>query len=169
MTGKRRAKSGKVSAGLLMYRRKGGQLKVFLVHPGGPFFARKDEGVWSIPKGEVEEGDELLPTAVREFEEETGIRPTGEQVPLGAVRQRAGKTVHAWAFEGDYDPTRPIRSNTFRMEWPPRSGRMREFPEVDRAAFYDLVTAKRKINPAQAAFIDTLESLLSQTGVGPPE
>src|SRR3954470_5515017 len=140
----------KVSAGLLMYRRQGGQLQVLLVHPGGPFWRNKDAGAWTIPKGEVAEGEDLLATARREFEEELGVRPAGTFVPLTPVRQKGGKQVHAWCFEGDLDPA-AVRSNTFTMEWPPKSGRQAEFPEVDRAEFFDLPTARQKINPAQVA------------------
>ena len=143
-----------------MYRRRGGELEVFLVHPGGPFFAKKDEGAWSIPKGEIEEGDDALTTALREFREETGIEPSGDLTDLGTVKQKGGKMVHAWAFEGDYNEDRPIRSNTFSMEWPPRSGKRREFPEVDKAAFFSATAAKQKINPAQAELIERLQKEL---------
>lgn len=156
------AKRPRVSAGLLMYRRSGGALEVFLAHPGGPFFAKKDAGVWSIPKGEIEEGDDALETARREFREETGIPPGAELLPLGTVRQKGGKLVHAWAFAGDVEQGQPCASNTFTIEWPPGSGRRCEFPEIDRVAFFDLETARRKINPAQAAFIDRLVALLEQ-------
>ena len=122
----------KNSAGLLLYRFRDGNLEVFLVHPGGPFWAKKDLGVWSIPKGEIDEGEEPLGAARREFEEETGFSPEGTFRELTPVRQRSGKIVHAWAVEGDCDPT-ALRSNTFTLEWPPRSGRMQEIPEVDRA------------------------------------
>ncbi len=143
-----------------MYRRTERGLEVLLAHPGGPLFARRDEGVWTIPKGEVEAGDNLLATARREFEEEIGLRPPGPFVPLGSVTQRSGKVVHAWAFEGDLDVSRPPRSNTFELEWPPRSGRMRSFPEVDRAGFFDPDEARRRVNPAQRPFIDRLEGIL---------
>lgn len=150
----------KRSAGLLMYRR-GNGLELFLVHPGGPFFAKKDEGAWTVPKGEIEEGDEPLPTARREFEEETGL-PVPEEgfIELGEIQQKGGKRVLAWAFEGDCDPEE-IRSNAFEMEWPPRSGRKQSFPEIDRARFFAPPEARRKINPAQAAFIDRLEEALA--------
>ncbi len=131
-----------------------------LVHPGGPFFRNKDEGAWSIPKGEVAEGEDLLVTARREFAEELGPRPEGLFLPLGEVRQRGGKIVHAWAIEGDHDDTRPVSSNTFTIEWPPRSGRQQAFPEIDQARFFDPDTARVKINPAQVAFIDRLEGVL---------
>jgi len=134
----------KQSAGLVMYRIRDGQLQVLLVHPGGPFWAKKDLGAWSIPKGEIEPNEDALSTAKREFEEETGIKPDGEMVSLGAVRQKSGKTVAAWAFAGDCD-AREIRSNFFSMEWPPRSGKQQQFPEIDRAEFFTLEAAKEKI------------------------
>jgi len=148
----------KTSAGLLMYRVPEGRIEVLLVHPGGPFWEKKDEGAWSIPKGEVEEGEEMLAVARREFQEELGLVAEGPFVELTPVKQKGGKVVHAWAFAGDCDPA-AIRSNTFTMEWPPKSGRLMTFPEVDRAAFFDLVTARRKINPAQIGFLDELEKL----------
>src|SRR5262252_3749819 len=125
----------KLSAGLLMYRRREGGLEVFLVHPGGPFWAKKDLGAWSIPKGEYDEGEEPLAAARREFEEETGIQPEGHFVPLKTIKQPGGKTVLAWAFEGDADVA-AIKSNTFSMEWPPHSGKQQDFPEVDRAGWF---------------------------------
>lgn len=149
------------SAGLIMYRVRDGRLQVFLVHPGGPFWAKKDEGAWSIPKGEFSPEEDALCAAKREFEEETGIRVQGEFLPLGAIRQKSGKSVRAWAFEGDCDPER-IQSNTFSMEWPPRSGKSREFPEVDRAAFFEIAEAKRRINPAQVELLSTLEKMISR-------
>lgn len=145
----------KISAGILLYRRKNGLLQVFLAHPGGPFFAKKDEGAWSIPKGELDEGEDPLAAARREFEEETGCRPEGSFIPLSPVTQKGGKTVLAWAVEGECDPA-TIRSNTFTLEWPPKSGQMREFPEVDRAGWFTVEEAKRKINPAQAALLEEL-------------
>ena len=153
----------KTSAGLLMYRVRGGTIEVLLVHPGGPFWRKKDEGAWSIPKGEVELGEELLATARREFHEELGLEAAGNFIPLTPIRQKGGKVVHAWAFEGDCDPA-AIRGNTFTMEWPPKSGRAIEFPEVDKAAFFDLEAARRKINPAQAALLDQLDRLLKTAG-----
>jgi len=153
----------KTSAGLLMYRVRGGTIEVLLVHPGGPFWRKKDEGAWSIPKGEVESGEEWLATARREFHEELGIEAAGNFVPLTPVRQKGGKVVYAWAFEGDCDPA-AIRSNTFTMEWPPKSGCPMEFPEVDKAAFFDLDAARRKINPAQTALLDQLDRLLKTAG-----
>ena len=142
-----------------MYRVRGGALQVLLAHPGGPFWARKDEGAWSLPKGECAEGEEALAAACREFEEETGFRPQGPFAPLGEVRQRSGKHVQAWAFEGDCDCAQLV-SNTFEMEWPPRSGRMQSFPEVDRIEWFDLATARRKILPAQQPFLDRLGEAL---------
>jgi predicted NUDIX family NTP pyrophosphohydrolase len=150
----------RVSAGLLMFRRKGDAPQVLLAHPGGPLWAKKDLGAWTIPKGEGAPDEDLLATARREFEEETGFRPQGPFHPLGSVKQRAGKVVHAWAFEGDVDPA-SLRSNTFSMEWPPRSGQRHDFPEVDRAEFFDLDEARRRINPAQAPLLDALEGLLA--------
>lgn len=143
----------KTSAGLLMYRRHGGHLEVLLVHPGGPFWRHRDAGAWSIPKGELDDAEDPLEAARREFEEETGLRPEGPFLELPAVRQKAGKVVHAWAFEGDWDPAR-LRSNTFEIEWPPKSGKTAEFPEVDRAEFFDLATAREKINAGQAPLLD---------------
>lgn len=145
----------RLSAGLLMYRVRGGQLQVLLAHPGGPFYRKKDDGVWTVPKGEPEPNEDLLAAAQREFSEETGLRASGPFIPLTPVRQKGGKTVHAWAFQGDCDPA-AIVSNTFTMEWPPRSGQTATFPEVDRADFFDVETAKRKVKPAQAALIDEL-------------
>jgi len=138
-----------------MYRRQGNRLEVLLMHPGGPFWARKDLGAWSIPKGEYEDGEEPLRAAVREFIEETGLEPRGSFLELAPVRQKGGKIVSAWAFEGDCDPG-SLRSNTFSLEWPPRSGRMKEFPEVDRAAWYDLDEAREKILPSQIPFLEEL-------------
>jgi predicted NUDIX family NTP pyrophosphohydrolase len=157
---KEKGKRSNLSAGLLMFRIKGGELQVFLVHPGGPFWAKKDEGAWSIPKGEVQENEPLLDTAIREFEEEIGVVPKGEFLELGSIKQRGGKTVHAWAFEGDYDESRPIKSNLFSMEFPPGSGKIREFPEIDKARFFGLEEARKKINPAQVEFIERLQSAL---------
>ena len=149
----------KLSAGLLMFRRSRG-LELFLVHPGGPFFRNKDEGAWSIPKGEVEDGAEPLAAALREFSEETGAAaPQGELVPLGEIRQKGGKRVLAWAIEGDLEPS-AVKSNTFEIEWPPRSGRKEEFPEIDRAEYFPPELARRKLNPAQAELVDRLERKL---------
>jgi predicted NUDIX family NTP pyrophosphohydrolase len=144
------------SAGILLHRDAGGGIEVLLVHPGGPFWARRDAGVWSIPKGEYSDGEDPLDAARREFAEELGSRaPDGDPADLGEIRQKSGKVVHGWALAGDLDPV-TIQSNTFTLEWPPRSGRMREFPEVDRAEWFGLERAREKINPAQAAFLDRL-------------
>lgn len=149
------------SAGLLMYRKSGSVLEVFLVHPGGPFWAKKDIGAWSIPKGTIAEGEEKLETAKREFTEETSIIPSEPFIDLGEIRQKSGKRVNAWAFERDGDPPQ-IKSNTFTIEWPPRSGRMREFPEIDRGEFFTLPEARRKINQHQVEFLNRLASVLSE-------
>jgi predicted NUDIX family NTP pyrophosphohydrolase len=147
------------SAGLLLYRFQGGELQVFLVHPGGPFWARKDTGAWSIPKGEFDDEDPLM-AARRELFEETGAKVDGEFLALKPVTQKNGKVVHAWAVEADIDAEK-IHSNTFEMEWPPRSGRKQEFPEVDRAAWFSVDVGMEKINPAQAGLIRELQGLLS--------
>jgi predicted NUDIX family NTP pyrophosphohydrolase len=144
---------------LLLYRRRDAKREVLLVHPGGPFWQNRDDGVWSIPKGEMVENETGIDVARREFQEELGVpAPEGELASLGAVRQAGGKVVHAWALPGDLDVTRTT-SNTFEIEWPPRSGRIQQFPEVDRAAWFDVDTARRKMVPAQAAFLDRLEEL----------
>jgi predicted NUDIX family NTP pyrophosphohydrolase len=141
---------------VLLYRGAGPALEVLLVHPGGPFWAARDGGAWSIPKGEHEEGEDARAAAWREFAEELGSPPPdGEALELGEIRQKAGKTVEAWGLEGDLDPDQ-VRSNTFTMEWPPRSGQMREFPEVDRAQWFGLEEARERINPAQAPLLDRL-------------
>jgi predicted NUDIX family NTP pyrophosphohydrolase len=150
----------RVSAGLLMFRLRDGKLQVLLAHPGGPFFKNKDEGTWTIPKGEIEPGEDLLEAAKREFNEETGLTPMGPFIALTTVRQKGGKIVHAWAFEGDCYPSAVV-SNTFTLEWPPRSGRRMEFPEIDRADFFDVATAKRKIKSGQEALIEELEQIVS--------
>ena len=152
-------KAERLSAGLLLYRRKARGFEVLLVHPGGPFHARKDLGAWSIPKGEPDKGEDLLAAAHREFREETGFDVDGPTVPLGTVRQKGGKIVHAWAIEGDADP-RALASNHFELEWPSGSGKLRSFPEVDRAAWFAPDQARRKLNSAQAELIDRLEALL---------
>jgi predicted NUDIX family NTP pyrophosphohydrolase len=157
------ASNARTSAGILLYRRAGvagrgrdGQLEVLLVHPGGPFWARRDQGAWSIPKGEYEPGDDALEAARREFAEELGSPPPDvEPLDLGEVRQKSGKLVHAWAVEGDIDPS-TTHSNTFTLEWPPRSGRTREYPEVDRVEWFTLDAAREKLNQAQTAFLDRL-------------
>lgn len=145
----------KLSAGLLLYRRRGDVLEVFLVHPGGPFWAKKDLGAWSIPKGELAEGEDPLAAAKREFTEETGFPIEGEFRPLKPLRQPSGKTVAAWAVEGDCDPAE-LRSNTFEMEWPPKSGKRQAFPEVDRAAWFSIEEARERILAGQAPFLDEL-------------
>ena len=146
----------KRSAGILLYRRSSGVLEVFLVHPGGPFFVTKDEGYWSIPKGEYDDSEDPLVAARREFEEETGFPLDGEFHALAPIRQKSGKLVTAWAVEGDCDPAR-LNSNLFTMEWPPGSGKQRQFPEVDRGQWFSLSAARQKINPAQVALLDELE------------
>jgi predicted NUDIX family NTP pyrophosphohydrolase len=149
----------KRSAGILMYRKpSASSVEVFLVHPGGPFFAKKDEGAWTIPKGEIETGKDALEEAIREFEEETSFKPSGRFEALGEIKQKGGKLVQAWAVEGDVDAGK-IVSNGFEIEWPPASGKKKIFPEVDRAGWFKITEAKRKINPAQAAFLDKLIEL----------
>ena len=144
------------SAGILLYRTRNGELEVLLVHPGGTFWARKDAGAWSIPKGEYGADEDPRACALREFEEETGTAlPTGELIELGDIRQKGGKVVTAWAAEGDLDAD-AVRSNTFTMEWPPRSGRTAEFPEIDRAGWFDVETAREKLLPAQTELLDRL-------------
>ena len=147
----------KRSAGILLHRRREGGLQVFLAHPGGPFWAKKDLGAWTIPKGEVGEGEDPLAAAKREFAEEIGVRLEGEFTALAPIRQKSGKLVLAWAIEGDVDPE-ALRSNLFSMEWPPRSGQRAEFPEVDRAAWFDVDEAKRRILAAQVPLIEELAS-----------
>jgi len=149
----------KTSAGLLLYRFRNSVLEFLLVHPGGPFWKNKDAGAWTIPKGEIGEKEEPLAAAVREFEEELGFKPTGPFTELPPVKQKGGKVVHAWAFEGDCEPNQ-IKSNTFTMEWPPRSSKQVEFPEVDRAEFFDFENAKAKINPAQIPLLEELQRRL---------
>jgi len=149
------------SAGILLHRRRGDRLEVLLVHPGGPVWARRDQGAWSIPKGEFEPGEEPLAAARREFEEELGVElPDGPAEDLGEVRQKSGKVVRAWAVAGDLDAD-AITSNTFPLEWPPRSGRMIEVPEVDKAQWFSLQDAGEKINPAQVAFLERLRESVS--------
>ncbi|WP_224961090.1 NUDIX domain-containing protein [Geomonas subterranea] len=150
---------GKQSAGLIMYRFRNGEPELLLVHPGGPLWARKDLGAWSIPKGEYLEGEDPFVVARREFAEETGMTPGGEFRELAEIRQAGGKRVKAWAFAGDCDPAR-LTSNSFTMEWPPRSGRRAEFPEVDRAAWFGFAEAREKILPSQLPLVDQLVSLL---------
>lgn len=142
-----------------MFRRKGGELQVFLVHPGGPFWAAKDAGAWTVPKGEYMDGEEALEAAKREFTEETGFTADGNFIDLGTVRQTSGKIVNAWAFEGECDPEK-LRSNFCEIEWPPRSGKKREIPEVDRGAWFSLEQARAKILSSQLGFLDVLEQKL---------
>jgi predicted NUDIX family NTP pyrophosphohydrolase len=153
----------KISAGLLMFRRGNGALEVLLAHPGGPFYRNKHVGVWTIPKGETE-GRELRECARDEFEEEVGLAPPSQNwIELGSIKQKGGKTVHAWAVEGDLPDSFQIKSNTFAMEWPTHSGKMQEFPEIDDAKFFLLEAAKRKINPAQIPLLDRLREALGGT------
>jgi len=151
----------KQSAGILMYRLRGDSFEVLIVHPGGPAWQKRDAGAWSIPKGEFSAGEDVLKTALREFYEELGTRLSGEFVRLKPIRQKGGKLVHAFAIEGDLDVSE-ITSNTFQTEWPPRSGRMQEFPEVDLALWCDPATAREKLNLAQAGLIDQLAQWLTK-------
>ncbi|HXJ18141.1 MAG TPA: NUDIX domain-containing protein [Candidatus Polarisedimenticolia bacterium] len=151
----------KKSAGLLMYRFRDGLLEILLVHLGGPFWAKKDKGAWFLPKGELSPGENELSAAKREFEEETGLKPVGAFLPLGGVTHKSGKAVTAWAFEGDCDPS-ALKSNTFTIEWPPRSGKQREFPEIDRAAFFSVEAARDKMHPAEFEFANRLAAALSE-------
>ena len=156
--------TARLSAGLLMFRRSASSgLEVYLAHPGGPFFKNKDDGAWTIPKGEIPEGEEPLAAALREFEEETGLRidASSNVHDLGSIRQKGGKTVSAWAVEGDCPADHCLKSNTFKIEWPPRSGKFQDFPEIDRAEFFPVDLARRKINPAQSAFLDRLAALIN--------
>ena len=154
--------AAKRSAGILLYRRRGGQVEVLLVHPGGPFWARKDEGAWFIPKGELAEGEPPLDAARREFREELGSEPpNAEPLALGTVKNKSGKLIYAWALEGDFDLA-AFKSNTFTLEWPPRSGKLREFPEVDRAAFFALSDAEPKLHRAELPLLERLRTLLAE-------
>ncbi|HVZ96353.1 MAG TPA: NUDIX domain-containing protein [Chitinophagaceae bacterium] len=146
----------KHSAGLLAFKKNSGKTEVFLVHPGGPFWKNKDEGAWSIPKGEIEENEDILKAAIREFEEETGSPVSGEFILLRPVKQKSGKIIHAWAAEHDMDATK-IVSNTFEMEWPPKSGKRQSFPEIDKGGWFSIAEARKKINGAQVEFLDELE------------
>lgn len=148
------------SAGLLMFRRKGDAVEVLLAHPGGPFWSRRDAAAWTLPKGEIGPGEEALAAARREFAEETGFASAPPFVPLGELKQKSGKRISAWAFEGDADPARLV-SNEFEMEWPPRSGRTRRFPEIDRVEWFGLDAARAKLIAGQAPFIDALEAWLA--------
>ncbi len=151
----------KMSAGLLMYRRRRGILEVFLVHPGGPFWSKKDAGAWSIPKGEYAAGEDPFEVAKREFREETSFEASGEFVPLTPRKQPSGKIITVWAFEGDCNGS-AVKSNTFSMEWPPRSGRQQEFPEVDRAGWFTPPDAKQKIIKGQSGFLEELTQILDK-------
>lgn len=143
-----------------MFRRRNNSVEFLLVHPGGPFWKNKDDGAWSIPKGELEPGEDLLARAQIEFQEELGLEASGNFLPLGSIKQKNGKTVHGWAFESDLPESFELKSNTFQIEWPPRSGKLGEFPEVDRAEFFVEEIARRKINPAQLSFFDRLREAL---------
>jgi predicted NUDIX family NTP pyrophosphohydrolase len=149
----------------MMFRRRTNQLEFLLVHPGGPFFARKDDGAWTIPKGEATPKEDLLTRAQIEFEEEIGFRPEGDWIPLGSIKQKGGKIVHAWAFEGDLPDSFKLKSNRFEMEWPPHSGKLKEFPEIDRAEFFTEGAAGRKINPAQLVLLDRLRVALDRVSL----
>lgn len=151
------------SAGLLLFRRREAEVEVLLAHPGGPFWSRRDDAAWTLPKGEIDEGEEPLAAALREFAEETGFAAAPPYLPLGELRQKSGKRISAWACEGEADPAR-LRSNLFEMEWPPRSGRLKQFPEVDRVQWYGLELARRKLIAGQAPFIDALEQVLAGAG-----
>jgi len=154
-------KSGRTSAGILLWRRRQDRVEVLLAHQGGPFWAKKDLGHWTIPKGEVEPGEELVAVARREFEEETGTKaPEGPLIELGEITQKSGKLVLGWAAEGDLDPSAAV-SNTFDLEWPPHSGVVRSFPEIDRVEWFDLDEAHRRLKAAQVPFLDRLESALA--------
>jgi predicted NUDIX family NTP pyrophosphohydrolase len=143
-----------------MFRRTNDGLQILLAHPGGPFFQKKDEGVWTIPKGEITEGEDLFTRARIEFEEELGIAPSGSWIELGSVKQKGGKVVHAWGFEGDLPADFKLKSNTFQLEWPPRSGKMQAFAEIDKVAFFSVDEARRKMNAAQTVFLDRLVAAL---------
>jgi len=151
----------KESAGLLVYRRREKHLEFLLVHTGGPFWNNKDAGAWTIPKGEIQEGEKPLDAARREFEEELGIKAEGDLVELAPIKQKAGKLVRAWALEADLDLT-AVKSNTFSLEWPPRSGRVTEFPEIDQAGYFNWETAKSRINPAQVALLEQARTIENQ-------
>jgi predicted NUDIX family NTP pyrophosphohydrolase len=151
----------KKSAGLLLFRETAAGLEVLLAHPGGPFWAKKDDGAWSIPKGEFADGEEPLAAAKREFEEEMGVRPAGHFIPLESLKQASGKVVFAWALRADFDPSR-LKSNMFSMEWPPKSSRQQEFPEIDKAAWFGLEAARLKILKGQAPFLDRLRVKVSE-------
>jgi len=149
------------SAGILLYKIESKAIKIFLVHPGGPFWSKKDDGAWSIPKGEFDDGEDPLGAAKREFEEETGIKISGGFLELNPIKQKSGKIVYAWAVEGDVDVSK-IKSNEFEMEWPPKSGKMKSFPEIDKAAWFNLNEAKKKIIDAQSSLIRELETMVNK-------
>ncbi|HEU0207618.1 MAG TPA: NUDIX domain-containing protein [Candidatus Udaeobacter sp.] len=161
-----KAQRSRISAGLLMFRRKHDDMEVLLAHPGGPFFARKDDGVWTIPKGEAMPDEDLFTRAQIEFEEEVGFRPENVRrwINLGWIKQKGGKIVHAWAFEGDLPESFECKSNLFDLEWPPRSGKYQQFPEVDQACFFSDETARRKLKATQVPLLDRLRSALNETG-----
>jgi predicted NUDIX family NTP pyrophosphohydrolase len=158
-----KSKRSRTSAGLLLFRRSNNQLEVLLAHPGGPFFARKDDGIWTIPKGEAAPGEDLLTRAQIEFEEEVGVLPENvrDWIPLGSIKQKGGKIVHAWAFESDLPKPFVCKSNLFEMEWPPRSGRRKKFPEVDQACFFSEKVAKRKLKSTQVPLLDRLRAAIN--------
>ncbi len=147
------------SAGLLMYRFQAGELQILIVHPGGPYWAKKDAGWWSVPKGEIEPGEDELSAAKREFQEETSIAPAGPFIDLGYVTHKSGKRVRAWAFAGECDPA-SIVSNAFSIEWPPKSGQTQSFPEIDKAQFVNAAMAREKLNPAECEFVERLQKTL---------
>jgi predicted NUDIX family NTP pyrophosphohydrolase len=153
----------KISAGIVLFRFQNRALQVFLVHPGGPFWAKKDVGAWSIPKGLLDQDEDPLAAAQREFREETGFTVSGNFLQLKPVKQKSGKVIHAWAVEGDCNPTE-MKSNTFSLEWPPRSGKQEEFPEVDRAAWFDIKEAKERISPGQLGLLEELQQILLKKG-----
>jgi len=158
----KKSKRSRISAGLLMFRRRKNKLEVLLAHPGGPFHVHKDDGAWTIPKGEAALGEDLLTRAQIEFEEEVGFRPESSHgwIELGSIIQKGGKTVHAWAFEGDLPESFECRSNLFEMEWPPRSAKYQKFPEVDQACFFSEEVARRKLKPAQVPLLDRLRAAI---------
>ena len=151
----------KISAGILMFRKVDRSIEVLLVHPGGPYFVNKDEGAWTIPKGLVNEDEKLEQAALREFAEETGIVLTGDLIPLGEIKQKGGKVVHAWAVQSDLPEKFFLNSNSFEIEWPPRSGLKKSFPEIDKAEFFNIDTARKKIIPKQVPFLERLEKAIN--------
>ena|SRR5438105_69050 len=152
----------RISAGLLMYRLRGDELEVFLAHPGGPYFEHRNNNHWTIPKGEIGPGEDLLTTAIREFKEETGIEAHGEYIPLGSIRQKGGKIVHGWAFEGECPDGHVHSCNSFKMEWPPHSGRWGNYPEVDRVGFFTIPAALEKMKDTQHPFLQRLAAALAR-------